>query len=367
MGESWLAIRREPSSARSLALKILSFVLPLALWCVVSYVPFVWHPMVKITASGDSDFMMPGAMVERGVFMEENAKLAAEGKSLATGDRANPIFLPAPHEVVRSFYTAFKTEPRRKGEPWLHESLLHSIQVILSGFSLAAIVGVPIGILCGTYTSVSRLVEPFVDFIRYMPPPVFGALMVAVLGIDDGPKVAIIFIGTVFQTVRVVANTTRLVDPALLEAAQTLGTNNRRILTHVILPGILPSLYNDLRILLGAAWTLLTVAELIGATTGISYFINQQGKYRNYSNVFAGIAIIGFLGLITDKLLSIAGRWLFPWQERPAGGLWSEMWGVLMWIPRRRGRIAGDSAPAALPEPATTTTTTTRIADAAVV
>jgi NitT/TauT family transport system permease protein len=207
----------------------------------------------------------------------------------------------------------------RKGKPWLHESLWHSLQIIFWGFTAAAILGVPIGILCGTFDFFAKLTEPFVDFIRYMPAPAFGALMVAVCGINDGPKIAIIFIGTFFQMVLVVANTTRLTDRALLEAAQTLGAKGRHLVLNVVLPGILPNLYNDMRILLGWAWTYLIVAELIGASSGISYFINQQGKYRNYDNVFAGIILIGLIGLITDQVLAILGRVLFPWQGKPPG------------------------------------------------
>src|SRR5687768_14599192 len=274
MPSSWFDIRKDLTPGRSLALKAASFVLPVGLWCVVSYVPFVWHPMVRVTDPGGSAFLRPGMLTDRGDFAKENAALSAAGRAPAVGERANPVFLPAPHEVARAFYSAFTTEPQRRGEPWLHQSLAHSLRIILTGFGLSVAVGVPLGVLCGTFAFFSRLVEPPVDFVRYMPPPVFGALAVAVLGIDDGPKVAIVFIGTVFQTVRVVANTTRLLDPALLEAAQTLGTSRRGLVTRVIVPGILPNLYNDLRILLGAAWTLLTIAELIGATTGISYFIN---------------------------------------------------------------------------------------------
>jgi NitT/TauT family transport system permease protein len=153
----------------------------------------------------------------------------------------------------------------------------------------------------------------------------------------------------------VVANTTRLVDPALLEAAQTLGTTRKRLVTRIVLPSILPNLYNDLRILLGAAWTLLTIAELIGATTGITYFINQQGKYRHYENVFAGIAMIGILGLVLDKLLASVGARLFPWQPRPAAGFWGEVWGVLASVPRRRRTIGAaresDAVPGAVAQP----------------
>jgi NitT/TauT family transport system permease protein len=341
MSESWFAIRKDVSQGRSLLLKIASFLLPLVLWCAVSYVPFIWHPMVRVTKVGGSSFLQEGILVDSEAFATENASLSAGGKVIAAGVRANPVFLPAPHEVIRAFWTAFTTEPRRHGELWLHESLANSLKIILIGFSLSAAVGVPLGLLCGTFGFFSRLIEPFVDFIRYMPPPVFGALMVAVLGIEEGPKIAIIFIGTVFQMIRVVANTTRLIDPALLEAAQTLGATRRRLVTRVILPGALPNLYNDLRILLGAAWTLLTIAELIGATSGISYFINQQGKYRHYENVFAGIAMIGILGLVVDKILSVIGGRLFPWQEKSPVGLWGEIWGVLSVIPRRKGRPAG--------------------------
>jgi NitT/TauT family transport system permease protein len=309
----WLGVRKPLTSSQTLAAKVLAFLLPLGLWCLVSYCPYVWHPMVRVTDGGGSAFLEVGTLIERTELAAENARLRDAGKAPAVGTTANPIFLPAPHEVGRAMHTAFTTEPARRGDLWLHESLWSSMQIIFWGFTLAAAVGVPLGILCGTFTVLSKMTEPFVDFIRYMPAPAFGALAVAVLGINDAPKIAIIFIGTFFPTVLVVANTTRLVDGALLEAAQTLGAKPRRLITHVILPGILPNLYNDLRILLGCAWTYLIIAELIGASSGISYFINQQGKYRHYENVYAGIILIGLIGLTTDQLLAALAPRLFPW------------------------------------------------------
>src|SRR5258708_15669361 len=170
--------------------------------------------------------------------------------------------------------------------------------------------------LCGLFHLFWRLSEPLLELFRYLPAPAFGALCVAVLGIYDAPKIAIIFIGTFFQQVLVVANTTRKLDPALLEAAQTLGANRRQLLFKVIIPGIVVDLYTDTRILLGWAWTYLMVAELVGTTTGITYFINQQARYRNYPNVYAGIALIGLIGLSSDIFLSWLGERLFPWQPR---------------------------------------------------
>jgi NitT/TauT family transport system permease protein len=320
----WLGVRQDVPSRRRAALVVLSFVLPLTVWSVVSYVPFVWHPLVRIESPGSVSYFQRGMLVERDVFASENWTAGVEGRERAEGRRSNPIYLPAPHEVVRALYAAFKTPPRLPSEPWLHESLWHSIQVIFWGFFLSSIVGVPLGILCGAFPFFSKLLEPFLEFFRYLPAPAFGALCVAILGIYDAPKVAIIFIGTFFQQVLVVANTTRKVDPSLIEAAQTLGANRRQLLFKVIVPGIVVDLYTDMRILLGWAWTYLIVAELVGTTSGITYFINQQARYRNYQNVFAAIAIIGLIGLCSDVALAYFGARLFPWSaERRAGSIFA--------------------------------------------
>ena len=176
----------------------------------------------------------------------------------------------------------------------------------------------PLGILAGTYDVMSRLSEPFIEFFRYLPAPAFGALAVAILGIHEAPKIAIIFIGTFFQQVLVIANTTRKLDPALLEAAQTLGARRLSLLFRVVIPGIITDLYKDMRILLGWAWTYLIVAELIGTSSGITWFITQQARYKNFDNVFAAIMMIGIIGLTTDLLLAWLGRRMFPWQQAAA-------------------------------------------------
>lgn len=317
----WLVPFGQLAPGRQLVLVWLSFVLPLVLWAIVSYVPFIWHPLVKITEPGGVSYFTKDSLIERKVFEAENAKMAAAGKAIAAGVPANPVFLPAPDEVARAFYNSFTMPPKRKGEKWLHESLWQSIQVIFWGFTISSLVGVPLGILCGTFGLFAKITEPFVDFTRYMPAPAFGALAVAVLGIYDPPKVAIIVIGTFFQQVLVIANTTRKLDTSLVEAAQTLGANRRQMLLRVIVPGIATDLYNDMRILLGWAWTYLIVAEYIGASSGITYFINQQAKYRIYDNVFAAIIMIGILGFTTDRILDWLGRQIFPWQKTSKPGL----------------------------------------------
>jgi NitT/TauT family transport system permease protein len=313
------AVGKELPGRWQAALTVMAFVLPLLSWSAVSYLPFLWHPLVEITDAGDRSvpgkyaYIAEEQLVEREVFEQRNQELAAAGKKLAEGERRNPIFLPAPHEVVRAFVTAFTTPPQRHGDVWLHESLWHSCRIIFWGFAYSALLGVPLGILCGCLGLFSKLFEPFVDFVRYMPAPVFGALAVAVLGLADEPKITIVFIGTFFQMVLIVANTTRLVEHSLLEAAQTLGASNRQLITRVVVPAILPNLYRDMRILIGWAWTYLVVAELIGEKSGISAFIYQQQRYLHFDNVYASIVMIGLVGLITDQLLAQVGKTLFPW------------------------------------------------------
>ncbi|HEX2659935.1 MAG TPA: ABC transporter permease [Polyangia bacterium] len=309
----WLRILGAVSPRRRVALAVLSFLAPLAAWCVVSYVPFIWHPMMRVAQAGDASWFSDGELVDADAFAEENARIAGEHGRVASGVRSNPVFLPPPHAVARALVTGFTTPPARPEEPWLHQALWHSITVIFWGFAVSSLLGVPLGILCGALPAMARLTEPFIEFFRYLPAPAFGALAVAVLGINDAPKIAIIVVGTFFQQVLVIANTTRRIDPALLEAAQTLGASRRSLLFRVVVPGVITDVYTDMRVLLGWAWTYLIVAELIGVSSGITFFINQQAKYRAYDKVFASIILIGLIGLGTDVCLAWLGRRLFPW------------------------------------------------------
>lgn len=312
---SWFAVRRELSPRKRTLLGMGSFLLPLMVWCVVSYVPFIWHPMVLVSNPGAVEYFQLDMLVDKAVFKDELANMQAANKALPQGEPANPIYLPAPHAVAKALYTGFTHAPEQRDGKWLHESLWHSIQIIFWGFLISSLIGVPLGILCGTYTAISRLFEPFIEFFRYLPAPAFGALMVAILGIYDGPKIAIIVIGTLFQQILIIANTTRKLDYSLLEAALTLGTNKIKLLLHVIIPGILPELYRDQRILLGWAWTYLIVAELIGTSSGITWFITQQARYQHFDNVYAAIIIIGIIGLGGDLILAKLSQYLFPWDR----------------------------------------------------
>lgn len=340
----WLGLKKELPKQRRITLIILSFLGPLLVWCAISYIPWLWHPLVRVTDPGGVDYFLSDMDVPKAEFAAQLEKARAAGLELPKGYLVNPIYLPPPHRVLRAFYTAFKTPPRLQGEPWLHESLGHSIRTIFLGFVISSVFGLPLGILCGTYRFFAKLQEPFIEFFRYLPAPAFGALCVAVLGIDDAPKIAIIFIGTFFQQVLVIANTVRKVDPALLEAAQTLGARGWKLVTRVVIPASVTDIYTDMRILLGWAWTYLIVAEVVGTMSGITYFINQQARYRNFDNVYAAIAMIGIIGLSTDMFLAWMGTVMFPWKRRARIGSIKWSW-LAKLLPKSPVPVAVPSKP----------------------
>jgi NitT/TauT family transport system permease protein len=307
-------VARELSPQSKILLGFGSFLIPILIWCAVSYLPFIWHPQVQITNSGSVSFLQVGSRVDKSVFYAEAQNAVNAGTEPPQGNLVNPIYLPAPHQVATALVTAFTTPPTQADAPWFHQSLWHSIKIVFSAFFIASLVGIPLGILCGFSNKISQLTEPFVEFFRYLPAPAFGALAVAILGINDAPKIAIIVIGTLFQQILIISNTTRMVDRGLIEAGYTLGTNKAKSLFHVIIPAALPDIYRDLRVLLGWAWTYLIVSELIGTTTGITWFITQQARYQNFDNVYAAILIIGVIGLVCDVILMKLGQHLFKWK-----------------------------------------------------
>lgn len=193
-------------------------------------------------------------------------------KLVPQGVPSDLVYLPSSGEVVSKGIQDF-TLVAVGDTPSMFQRYKHSLRIVFFGFLLAAAIGVPLGVMCGTFDFFSKLFEPFIDFFRYMPAPAFSTLLVAVFLAHDAPKIALVFIGTFFQLVLVVANTTRQLDTSLLEAAQTLGAKKFTTIKRVILPGILPNLFNDMRILLGWAWTWLVIAELIGVKGGLTEFM----------------------------------------------------------------------------------------------
>ena len=184
---------------------------------------------------------------------------------------------------------------------------------VVGGFALAALVAVPVGILMGAYKPIEAFLEPFVSFARYLPASAFIPLLILWAGLGELQKLLVIFIGSVFQIVLMVALAVTGVRRDLVEAALTLGARDRGILARVLIPASAPEIAESLRLVLGWAWTYVIVAELIGSSSGIGHMIIDSQALLATGQIIFGIIVIGVIGLISDFLFKWGNKRLFPW------------------------------------------------------
>jgi NitT/TauT family transport system permease protein len=185
---------------------------------------------------------------------------------------------------------------------------------VVGGFVLAAIVAVPLGILMGAYKPIEAFFEPFVSFARYLPASAFVPLLILWAGIGETQKLLVIFIGSVFQIVLMVAVAVGQTRRDLVEAAYTLGAGDGGVVRRVMIPMNAPEIAEILRLVLGWAWTYVIVAEFIGSSKGIGHMIIDSQALMATGNIIFGIIVIGLIGLISDFAFKVLNRSLFPWR-----------------------------------------------------
>ncbi len=184
---------------------------------------------------------------------------------------------------------------------------------VVGGFVLAALLAVPLGILMGAFKPIEAFFEPFVSFARYLPASAFIPLLILWAGVGEAQKLAVIFIGSVFQIVLMVAVIVGSTRRDLIEAAYTLGADASGIVRRVMLPGAAPQIAETLRLVLGWAWTYVIVAELVGADSGIGHMIMDSQRLLDTGQMIFGIFTIGVIGLVSDFLFKWVNQRLYPW------------------------------------------------------
>ncbi len=184
---------------------------------------------------------------------------------------------------------------------------------VLGGFAIAAALAVPLGVLMGAYKPIEAFFEPFVSFARYLPASAFIPLLILWAGIGEAQKLSVIFIGSFFQLVLMIAVSVGNTRRDLVEAAYTLGAGDRGIVTRVLMPSSAPEIAEILRMVLGWAWTYVIVAELIGASSGIGHMITDSQALLATDQIIFGIIVIGLIGLASDFAFKAFNRKLYPW------------------------------------------------------
>lgn len=214
--------------------------------------------------------------------------------------------IPSPVDVITSFFNLLLS-----GE--LIVEALISFKRVVVGFTLAAIIGVSIGLLAGSFLIINHLIVPVNSFLRYIPPTAFIALLIVYFGVGEVYKYAVIFLGVIFFIIQMVIDVVDDVDMRYIEMGITSGFSKWEIFSKVIVPFCWPRIFDVLRINLSAAWTFLVAAELIGAERGLGHLIAVSQRFLRVGDLYAGILTFGIIGLTTDKFLSAISTQLFRW------------------------------------------------------
>jgi NitT/TauT family transport system permease protein len=218
------------------------------------------------------------------------------------------IFLADPLQMLRSGWTLIT-------QMGFAEDIGMTVWRVVGGFVIAAALALPLGVAMGAYKPIEAFFEPFVSFARYLPASAFIPLLILWAGIGEAQKLAVIFIGSFFQLVLMIAVTVGNTRRDLVEAAYTLGTKDAGLIRRVLIPGAAPEIAETLRMVLGWAWTYVIVAELIGASSGIGHMITDSQALLATDQIIFGIIVIGVIGLCSDLLFKALNRRLFPWAQ----------------------------------------------------
>ncbi len=261
----------------------------------------------------EQDFLKPKEAIRRRVYLGLTATsvfaILLLWVILTYGGIVDAMFLPSPSSLFKTGYHLFAS-----GEIFPH--IWTSLYVVVLGFVFAAILAVPAGILMGSFKFVEALIEPVINFVRYLPVSAMIPLLILWIGIGDVEKIAVIFLGTLFQLTFLIADVSANVPKELLQVAYTLGARKRDVTLHVLIPASLPGIMDNLRITMGWAWTYLIVAELVSAEKGLGYMILQAMRGMQTDVIFVGLFVIGLLGLVTDQSFKYLTLWLLPWSEK---------------------------------------------------
>jgi NitT/TauT family transport system permease protein len=228
--------------------------------------------------------------------------------ALRASGLVNPIFLPSISEVLGSARDMV-SDGQVFSDTWA------SSRRVFIGFGIALAISVPLGLSMGSFRSVNALFEPFIGFVRYMPATAFLPLVLIWLGLDEGPKITLIVIGTVFFNTLMIANAAWRVPIELVRVAFTLGASNAAVFRKVIFPAALPGMIDAARVNLAAAWNLIVVAELVAADEGLGIRIFRAQRFNRTEEIFALLLVIGILGVTSDVLLRLLRDRLSPWAQ----------------------------------------------------
>lgn len=246
--------------------------------------------------------------------------------AVAVSDIVSPAYLtPSPIEVWNAFVRANTDHAigggvdrivRGEENYYLWEHLVVSLRRIGLGLLLAALVGIPLGLLMGTVRWAGRLLGPYIDFLRSIPPLAYIGFLVAWFGIYGASKVWLLFLAAFPPITLATLNGVRGVREDQINAVLTLGASRRQAVTSVVLPATLPDIFSGLRVAVGFAWTTVVAAELVNGLPGIGGLAYLSGTQNKIALSIACIIVIGLTAIALDALIRTIEKTLVPWRGK---------------------------------------------------
>lgn len=200
------------------------------------------------------------------------------------------------------------------GQSFASDVLL-SLMRIGFGFVAALVIGAPVGIFMGTNEWVYRAVDPILQFVRPVPPLAYIPLLVVWFGIGESSKVILILLGTIPIIIISTVAGVRQIPDQRIRVAQCLGATRAQTLRYVILPSTLPAIFTGMRVGIGVAWTCLVAAEMIAASAGLGWLIQDAGQELQVAIIFIGIIAIGVLGYAMELIIRAIEQVVVPWRS----------------------------------------------------
>ncbi|MER7975035.1 ABC transporter permease [Streptomyces sp. NPDC005840] len=237
-------------------------------------------------------------------------------QSVAAAGTWSETLVPPPARVWDAFVDVSTTHDGVRGYngTYLVEHLGISLRRIALGAGLGIALGIAAGLVMGTVGWVRSLFEPWITFLRTLPPLAYFSLLIVWLGIDEEPKITLLAVAA-FPPVAVATTAAVAAAPRhLQEAARALGGSRRDVVRDVVLPSALPEIFTGVRLAVGVAYSSLVAAELVNGLPGIGGMVKDAANYNNTPVVLVGIAAIGVSGLLIDGALLRLERAVVPWR-----------------------------------------------------
>ena len=222
-----------------------------------------------------------------------------------------PFAVPSPLAVWRAFAL---TWTHGYLQETMGQDIVASLLRVAIGFVSAVVLGVPIGLAMAESSLVHRVLDPFLQLGRPIPPLAYIPLFVVWFGLGEFPKVLLILVGTLPVIVISTIGGVRSVPPQRYEVARSLGATRRQLFTRVTLPSVLPEVFTGMRVGVGVAWGTLVAAELIAASVGLGWLVEQAANQLQTAIVVAAIIVIGLLGYAMELSIRIIERLVIPWR-----------------------------------------------------